>query len=54
MELFIREQDREKELMSQLYQMLYGLHTQEVRLGCKKTRGYGELKITSGEPSSSI
>ena len=47
MELFIREQDREKELMSQLYQMLYGLHTQEVRLGCKKTRGYGELKITS-------
>ncbi len=47
LELVVREQDDENWIWQQLGQVLYGLQNREIRLGCKKTRGYGELEITA-------
>jgi CRISPR/Cas system CSM-associated protein Csm3 (group 7 of RAMP superfamily) len=47
MELVIREQDSEKAICDQVNQILYGIETGEIRLGCKKTRGYGEMKLNA-------
>lgn len=47
MELVVREKDDEADMMQQIYQVLYGIHTGEIRLGNKKTRGYGEMALTA-------
>lgn len=45
MELIVRENDQKNEddMLSQIYQALYGIEQGEIRLGNKKTRGYGEM-----------
>lgn len=47
MELIVRENDLENEenMLSQIYQVLYGIEQGEIRLGNKKTRGYGEMTL---------
>lgn len=45
MELVIREQDEERVIRDQVHQILYGIQNGDIRLGCKKTRGYGEMKL---------
>jgi len=45
MELWVREQDKEEDLMSQLAQVFLGWREKEIRLGSKKTRGYGEIRL---------
>lgn len=47
MELVIRERDNEPEMLKQLQKVFGGWKKQEIRLGAKKTRGYGELEILS-------
>ncbi len=47
MELWVREQDKEEDLMSQLSQVFLGWREKEIRLGSKKTRGYGEIRLLS-------
>lgn len=47
-EFIIREgQDEEEKLLEQWYQILYGFQNHEIRLGTRKTRGYGEVEITA-------
>lgn len=47
MELVIREQDEEEAVRNQVHQILHGIKNGEIRFGCKKTRGYGEMKLKS-------
>lgn len=47
MELTIRDGDDEAEMDQELGVILNGIQTGEIRLGSKKTRGFGELKILS-------
>lgn len=47
MELVIREQDEEEVIRDQVHQILHGIKNGEIRLGCKKTRGYGEMELKS-------
>lgn len=47
LELVVREKDSEEEMRRQLKRVFYGLGSREIRLGAKKTRGYGELEILS-------
>lgn len=44
-ELVVREKDNEAEMMCQLRKVFHGWNLQEIRLGAKKTRGYGEIQI---------
>lgn len=44
-ELAIRECDDEQELLDELNKVLVGIESKEIRLGTKKTRGYGEIEI---------
>lgn len=43
MELVIRQKDDEKTLLEQLDQVFLGWREKEIRLGSKKSRGYGEV-----------
>lgn len=45
MELVIREQDQEESLIKQVNRILYGIESSDIRLGSKKTRGYGEMDL---------
>lgn len=45
MELVIREGDNEQEMKQELSRIFRGFHTGEIRLGHKKTRGFGKIKI---------
>lgn len=47
LELVIREKDDETDMLRQLASALGGFESREIRLGTKKTRGYGEMEITS-------
>lgn len=47
LELVVREKDSEEEMHRQLRRIFYGLGRHEIRLGAKKTRGYGELEVLS-------
>ena len=47
MELTIREGDDEAEMDRELGAILKGIQTGEIRLGSKKTRGFGEFRILS-------
>lgn len=45
MELVIREQDDEEEMLQEIAEILNGIETGEIRIGCKKTRGFGAFRI---------
>lgn len=45
LEMVIRARDHEKEMEEQLQNVLAGWKMEDIRLGAKKTRGYGELKL---------
>ena len=45
MELVIREKDDEADMLGQVYQALAGIDSRGIRLGNKKTRGYGEMEL---------
>ena len=45
MELVIREQDDEEEMLQEMAEILNGIETGEIHIGCKKTRGFGAFKI---------
>jgi CRISPR/Cas system CSM-associated protein Csm3 (group 7 of RAMP superfamily) len=47
MELVVREQDKEEAMCNQVNLILHGIENGEIRLGCKKTRGYGEMILKS-------
>ena len=47
MELTIREEDNEEQMHHALAQIFYGINQSEIRLGSKKTRGFGEFKVLS-------
>ncbi|MDO4324671.1 MAG: RAMP superfamily CRISPR-associated protein [bacterium] len=47
LELVIREQDEEEDIRNQVHQILHGIESGDIRLGCKKTRGYGEMRLKS-------
>ena len=47
MELIIREKTDESKYMNQWRTIISGFHDQDIRLGMKKTRGYGECEILS-------
>lgn len=47
MELIVRETDDEEQMREQICQALYGIQNGEIRLGNKKTRGYGEMSLIS-------
>ena len=47
MELVVREKDDEAKYINQWNTILSGFHNQDIRLGTKKTRGYGECEILS-------
>lgn len=47
MELVIRERDRETKMLEQIRQVFNGWSRHEIRLGAKKTRGYGKLDVLS-------
>lgn len=47
MELVIRENSDENKYLNQWRTILSGFHNQDIRLGMKKTRGYGECDLTS-------
>lgn len=46
-ELVIREQDKEDDICGLINQIFCGIENGDIRLGCKKTRGYGEMKLKS-------
>ena len=43
-ELAIREQDNEKAMIADMADVIYGFHSEEIRIGRKKTRGYGKCR----------
>lgn len=43
----VKENIKENEWLHELCQAIYGFQRGEIRLGAKKTRGYGEIKFTS-------
>ena len=47
LELVIRENDKEEEWIEQINKVFSGWKKGDIRLGSKKTRGYGELSILS-------
>lgn len=47
MELVIRDGDNEEEMDNEISALFQGIQNGEVRLGSKKTRGFGKFKITS-------
>ena len=47
MELVIRDGDNEEEMDNEISTLFQGIQNGEVRLGSKKTRGFGRFKITS-------
>ena len=47
MELQLREKDNESVMLAQLQQVFCGWREKEIRLGSKKTRGYGEVRLLS-------
>ena len=47
LELTIRKDDDEKEMESALSKVFHGINNGEIRLGSKKTRGFGQFKILS-------
>lgn len=47
LELTVREQDNEEEMRQEIGKVFRGINAGEVRLGSKKTRGFGEFKILS-------
>lgn len=47
MELVVRESDNESEMDEELVKIFAGIKLGEIRLGKKKTRGFGEFKPTS-------
>lgn len=49
MEMVIRSKDDEKKMLDEMRQVLSGWKREDIRLGAKKTRGYGELKIDSAK-----
>ena len=44
-ELTIREQDNENAMIADMADVLYGFHSEEIRIGRKKTRGYGKCRV---------
>ena len=46
-EMVIRSEDDEKHMLQQIQKVLGGWKQEDIRLGAKKTRGYGELKLMS-------
>lgn len=46
MELTVREQDDEQKMDSEIASIFRGIQKGEIRLGCKKTRGFGEFRLT--------
>ena len=47
MEAVIRNDAKEDTVRKQISEVLAGLHNKEIRLGAKKSRGFGELRITA-------
>lgn len=47
MELVVRENDDEAAMVRELETVLNGIHAGEIRLGSKKTRGFGKMMIES-------
>lgn len=47
MELVVREADNEREMDKELVRLFTGIRLGEIRLGQKKTRGFGEFRLTS-------
>ena len=47
LELTIRKDDDQKEMESALSKVFHGINNGEIRLGSKKTRGFGQFKILS-------
>lgn len=47
LELTVREQDNEKEMQQEIGKVFRGINEGEIRLGSKKTRGFGEFEILS-------
>lgn len=47
LELTVREQDNEKEMQQEISKVFRGINEGEIRLGSKKTRGFGEFEILS-------
>lgn len=47
LEMVIRGDDHEQEMEEQIQEVLKGWKLEDIRLGTKKTRGYGKLKLTS-------
>ena len=45
LELVIRQNDDEQEMLSQLKKIFNGWHKKEIRMGSKKSRGYGEISL---------
>lgn len=45
LEVVLRENDAEKVLLGELEQIFTGWREKEIRLGSKKTRGYGEIRL---------
>ncbi len=46
-ELVIREEDDESEMDSEIKAVIYGINQSEIRLGNKKTRGFGAFEVTA-------
>ena len=47
LELTVRKQDNEAEMLQEISNIFRGINEGEIRLGSKKTRGFGEFKILS-------
>lgn len=47
MEAVIRKDTEEKKVREQIIEALAGLENREIRLGAKKSRGFGEIRITA-------
>ena len=47
LELVVRDGDNEEQMQSELETVFAGIQTGEIRLGSKKTRGFGKVEITS-------
>lgn len=47
LEMVIRSKDDESDMLYQMSKILAGWKQEDIRIGAKKTRGYGELKLTS-------
>ena len=47
LELTVREQDNEAEMQQEIAKIFYGIKEGEIRLGGKKTRGFGKFEILS-------